>query len=83
MCMSESSVNSLLKKETGRTLIAHVQYIRIQQAMLLLRTTTDKVSSIGYSVGFESPNDFCRIFKQETGMTPVKFRGCVHFNGIR
>ena len=62
-CMSESTVKRLLKKSTGRNLIEQIRYIRIQQAKSLLLTTTDKICSIGYSVGFESPSNFCRVFK--------------------
>ena len=72
--MSANTVRRLLKKGVGRNLVSQIHYIRIQHAKSLLRTTIDKISSIGYSVGFESPNDFCRIFKQETGTTPLKFR---------
>ena len=79
MCMSENTVRRLLKKGVGRSLVEQIRYIRIQHAKSLLLTTTDKVSSIGYSLGFESPNDFCRTFKQETGLTPLKFRGNAAF----
>ena len=76
MGMSESALHRFMKKKTesGLSLIERVHHIRIKHAMHLLRTTTDKVGSIGYSVGFESPSDFCEIFKRKMGMTPLKYR---------
>ena len=74
MCASKNTVRRLLKKSIGRNFTDQIRYIRIQHAMSLLLTTTDKISTIGYSVGFESPNNFCRTFKRETGMTPLMFR---------
>jgi len=79
MGMSKSAFHRFLKKktETGLSFIAQIHHIRIKHAMHLLRTTTDKVGSIGYSVGFESPSDFCEIFKRKMGMTPLEYRQSV------
>jgi len=74
MCMSVSTLNRFLQKETGLSMISLLHHIRIQHAMELLQTTTDSVSNIGYSIGFESANTFCEIFKRELGMTPLTFR---------
>ena len=74
MCMSVSTLNRFMQKETGRSMISLLHYIRVQHAVELLQTTTDSVVNIGYSVGFESANTFCEIFKRELGITPLTFR---------
>ena len=51
-----------------------IHSVRIKHAAELLRSGTGSVSGIGYLVGFESPNNFCRIFKREMKMTPTEFR---------
>ena len=74
MCMTSKTLNRFLTKETGRSFIALLQQIRIRHAVELLETTTDTVTGIGYSVGFESAKSFCKIFKREMGKTPGEFR---------
>ena len=78
MCMSVSTLNRFLKKETGRSLISLLHHIRIQHAIELLQTTTDSVINIGYSVGFETQKSFFTIFKRITGMSPKEFRNRNH-----
>ena len=75
MAMSISTLRRFLKKTTGQSFASLIQSIRIKHAKELLNTTTDSICSIGYSVGFDSPNEFCRIFKREMGVTPLSFRG--------
>ena len=74
MCMTSKTLNRFLHKETSRSFIALLQQIRIRHAVELLETTTDTVTGIGYSVGFESAKSFCKIFKREMGITPKEFR---------
>ena len=74
MAMSISTLRRFLKKTTGQSFASLIQSIRIKHAKELLNTTTDSICSIGYSVGFDSPNEFCRIFKREMGVTPLEYR---------
>ena len=34
----------------------------------------DQVSQIAYSLGFEYPQHFSKLFKAKTGMSPVSYR---------
>ena len=74
MCMTSRTLNRFLNKETGRSFISLLQQIRVRHAVELLNTTTDTVTDIGYSVGFDSVKSFCMIFKREMGVTPLALR---------
>ena len=48
--------------------------LRIQKARLLLSEGSLKIWAIGESCGFSNPYNFCRIFRQYTGITPHEYR---------
>jgi AraC family transcriptional regulator of arabinose operon len=47
---------------------------RIEQAKLLLNTSSNSVETIAYSVGYSDALYFSRVFKKHTGMSPTTFR---------
>ena len=47
---------------------------RIKLAMHWLETTGRSIKDIALSLGFGSPSQFCRCFKEQTGMTPSQYR---------
>ena len=54
-----------------------IQYLtirRIQEAKQFLRNTSKPISEIAQLTGFNLPVYFTKIFKQEVGMTPHKYR---------
>lgn len=59
---------------TGHRPIDYVHALRIEGARLLLETRRSGVDDIGYSVGYEDPTFFRRLFKRTTGMTPAAYR---------
>ena len=59
---------------TGRRPIDYVHAVRIEEARLLLETGRGSVDDVGYSVGYEDPTFFRRLFKRTTGMTPSAYR---------
>ena len=48
--------------------------VRLQRAKQLLSEGSLKLSAIAEQCGFSNPYHFCRIFKQHTGITPIKYR---------
>jgi AraC-like DNA-binding protein len=72
--LSPSYLSDLLKKETGLHAQDHIHYFVIEQAKNILIQTNQTVSEIAYSLGFEYPQYFSRLFKQKTGKTPLEFR---------
>ena len=59
---------------TGRRPIDHVHALRIEAARGLLEAGRGAVDDVGFSVGYEDPTFFRRLFKRTTGMTPAAYR---------
>ncbi len=72
--LSPSYLSDLLKRETGLNAQDHIHYFIIEQAKNILLQTNQSVSEIAYSLGFEYPQYFSRLFKQKTGKTPMEYR---------
>ncbi|MCB0735557.1 MAG: helix-turn-helix transcriptional regulator [Flavobacteriales bacterium] len=72
--LSPSYLSDLLKKETGRSAKDHINDFLVEKAKNLLLSSDDSVSEIAYSLGFNYPHYFTRLFKAKTGYTPVEFR---------
>lgn len=72
--LSAGYLSDLLKKETGLNAQDHIHYYLIEEAKNILINTDHSVSEVAYSLGFEYPQYFSKLFKQKTGQTPVEFR---------
>lgn len=67
-------LSDLLRQETGKTAIELIHIFLIGEAKNMLQATGNSVSETAYSLGFENPPYFSRLFKKEVGLTPVEFR---------
>lgn len=72
--LSPNYLTDLLKKETGMNAQDHIHYHIIEEAKNILLNTNDSVGEIAYSLGFEYPQYFSKLFKQKTGSTPIEYR---------
>lgn len=72
--MSPSYLSDLLRQETGKSAIDHIHRYLISEAKNLLLGADLTVSQIAYQLGFENPPYFSRLFRKETGFTPVAYR---------
>ena len=72
--LSPNYLSDLLKKETGRSAKDHINDFLIDKAKNLLLSTEDSVAEISYTLGFNYPHYFSRLFKVKTGLTPLKYR---------
>jgi AraC-like DNA-binding protein len=72
--LSPSYLSDLLKKETGKNAQEHIHFYLIEQAKTYLINTDKNISEIAYSLGFEYPQYFNKLFKQKTGKTPLEYR---------
>ncbi|HEY3376996.1 MAG TPA: AraC family transcriptional regulator [Armatimonadota bacterium] len=62
------------KAYTGITLIDYLTQRRVQEAMLRLRTGTEKVSAIALACGFNDLSHFNHKFRAIIGQTPTVYR---------
>ena len=72
--LSPSYLTDLLKKEIGKTTKEYLQIELMEKAKYRLLNSNDTVNEIAYSLGFEYPQYFNRLFKSKIGMTPMEFR---------
>lgn len=72
--LSPGYLSDLLKKETGKNTQDHIHFYLIEEAKNILLNTNKSVGEIAYSLGFEYPQYFNKLFKKKTGKTPVEFR---------
>ena len=66
-----SHLSRKFKQETNMTITAYQQKIRIHQAKHLLKNENMPIEEIAWMVGYEDSSYFTRVFKQETGYTPI------------
>lgn len=74
LAMSTHYLSDLLRSLTGMNTQQHIHASLIERAKSLLLTTSLSVNEFAYSLGFEYPQYFSRLFKSKTGQTPVEFR---------
>ncbi|HOJ10024.1 MAG TPA: AraC family transcriptional regulator [Clostridiales bacterium] len=73
--LSQSYFRYLFKQMTQKTFTEYINGLRIAKAAELLKNNYEmKVVDICFEVGFNSVNHFNRIFRAETGFTPMQVR---------
>ena len=71
---SANYLGDLLKKETGKSVKEHIKLFIIEKAKTLLLNQPQTIGEIAYKLGFNYPHYFSRMFKAQTGITPLEFR---------
>ncbi len=71
---SVSTLNRRLKNMSGLTATTYIRNRRILMAKRLLETTDQTVSEIEVKCGFNTSGHFSRVFKAETGLSPLDYR---------
>lgn len=61
------------KEATGESVSAYIASCRIRRACELLKTSGLPVQSVAYSVGYNDPLYFSRVFKKATSYTPSAY----------
>ncbi len=72
--ISPRYLSDILKQETGKTAIELIHIHLMNEAKNLLAEGNMNISEISFSLGFENPNYFTRLFKKEVGITPNAFK---------
>ena len=71
---SPNYLGDLLKNETGKNAKEHIQEYLIEKAKNQIMSSNENISEIAYSLGFEHPQSFNKLFKAKTGMSPTEYR---------
>ncbi len=64
----------VFKSCTGMTFYDYLTIFRIRKAEIALVSTSSSIQSIATEAGFSSVKTFDRVFKEQTGISPLKFR---------
>jgi transcriptional regulator GlxA family with amidase domain len=75
--ISSRSLHRRFKEATGFSPQAYLQSQRIATARNLLRRSNLSVGEIGWQVGLQDPSYFSQLFRQNCGMTPLRYRSAV------
>ena len=71
--ISEVYLRKLFNKHLKTTPKQYISEIRLQKAKQLLSDGVLKINSISEECGFTSSYNFCRFFKEKTGLTPTEY----------
>lgn len=72
--VNPSYLGYLFKKETGMFFNNYLLQYRISRASYLLKSTDIKISDIAKQIGFTSTSYFISCFRQQTSLSPEKYR---------
>lgn len=72
--ISESYFSYLFKAETKQNFSEYLELIRMDQAMILLKTTDINISNMYLELGYNNANSFRRAFKKVHGVSPKTIR---------
>ncbi len=72
--LSASYLSRMFRSHTGNTITEYINKKRLEEASLLLLTTSLPVSQISRKVGYADVTYFCRIFKKRYGTVPLHYR---------
>ncbi|MCO6490775.1 MAG: response regulator [Phaeodactylibacter sp.] len=62
-----------VRQLTGKTPSELLKSFRMKRAKDLLAQQKVTISEVAYQVGYDLPNSFSRVFRQEFGMTPTQY----------
>lgn len=62
------------KKHTGKSMLAHINYLRVERAKQLILNTALPLIDIGAECGFNTRQNFYETFKKHEGCSPSDYR---------
>lgn len=66
-------LSHLFREEMGTTFSEYLNKVRLDRAKELLKED-NSVKSVAEAVGFVDANHFTKLFKKQTGLTPMKYK---------
>lgn len=74
VCFSVSYVSRIFKSETGESISAYINRIRIEYAKAALTCEDTPLVELAMECGFDDQSYFSKVFKKFCGCTPTEFR---------
>ncbi len=71
--IAQSSLISLFKKETGKTIVQYHNMKKIEYAAQLLSTSKYSVTEVCLILQYASMSHFAKLFKSQYGITPMEY----------
>ena len=72
--LSVPYLSTKFKEETGLCFNDYIKQLRIQKACTLLSSTQMRIQDIAETVGYGDYKRFGAVFKDQTGLSPIKYR---------
>lgn len=79
--LPERSFIRRFTKAAGMTPLSYVHALRPEEAKQMLETTDLSIEAIAAEAGYEDTSFFGRLFRRQTGLTPVHYR--LRFGSLR
>jgi AraC-like DNA-binding protein len=71
-CMSRRTLTRLFRQETGMSLAAWRQHVRLLEAVARL-ACGHPVTTVAYDIGYDSPSAFAAVFQRTFGTSPSRY----------
>ncbi len=72
--LSPGYLSGLFKRETGKSIVQYITFLRMEKAKELLTHTNIKIVDISQKVGYNNASYFCLLFRKYYGITPNQMR---------
>lgn len=72
--LSKPYISSVFRRETGMTVSAYINQVRIEKSKSLLKKVGVPIVDIASLCGFEDQSYFTKVFKKQIGISPRKYR---------
>lgn len=72
--LSRTYLSSIFKEETGQSLFAYINEVRVEKSKRLLLDEAIRLVDIAGLCGFEDQSYFTKVFKKLSGVSPKKYR---------
>jgi two-component system response regulator YesN len=74
VCLSPKYLSRVFRERTGMGFSEYKLKVKISRAKKMLDETGSNIDQISYSLGYQNPESFIRMFKKMTGLTPTGHR---------
>ena len=74
LCISTAYLSRIVREVSGRSVKEIISQMLFTEARYLLCNTSQPVTAISASLGFEDQSAFTHFFRRHSGKTPVQFR---------